>query len=221
MAAITHKLERYKNPWQELKVSSHPHTAPGGQDKSQRSSTLAACCSMHTTASRTRVTKGSPVSYETMLNLRFLLQCLGSSSNHDEQGSRAAVRYTIPGFHVINNPISVCSNLNSQPCCSALAFPCHSLPTVPTRARPTRRRRTVSSCAWCTSWATGTGTTSKRRSGAPGASASTGSSRAGHHRSCHEGAVGWDLEGCQEAAQPHGLTTCLCDPLACIAGFNL
>ncbi len=55
--------------------------------------------------------------------------------------------------------------------------------TAPTRARRTRRRRTASSCAWCTSWGTATGTTSRRRSGAPGASASTGSSRAARRRS--------------------------------------
>ena len=56
----------------------------------------------------------------------------------------------------------------------------HSM--APTRARPTPRRRTASSFALYTSLAMARGTTSKRRSTAPGGSASTGSSRAGPHR---------------------------------------
>lgn len=48
--------------------------------------------------------------------------------------------------------------------------------------RHAQRRRTASSCAWCTSWATGSGTSSRRRSASRGASASTGSSSRARRR---------------------------------------
>ncbi len=49
-----------------------------------------------------------------------------------------------------------------------------------------QRRRTASYCAWCTSWAMVPGTSSRQRSGAPGASASTGSSSPACPRCCSQ-----------------------------------